>query len=71
VGILLPEQPIDSDRKAKSLRSRQGRTMYVPSCEEAIWQSEMGRKGVAGDMGAPHVTRHVYSLPIFILRTYP
>jgi hypothetical protein len=24
--------------------------MYGRSCEEAIWQSEMGRKGVAGDV---------------------
>ena len=65
VGVFAPEQPFDSDLKAKlppqqSPKGMRSRTLYAPSCEEAIWHSEVRRKGALWDMGVPHVTRHVY-----------
>ncbi len=51
------EQPDDSDRTAKSLSQRSAKRVrrlgYTrPALEDAIWQSEMRRKGVAGEHAA-------------------
>jgi len=68
-------QPMDSDRTAKLYRRRTrtdrpckgpavgcvGQCSARPSDEDTILQREVRLKGVAGDAGVPHVTRHVSS----------
>jgi len=59
-GERVHEQPMDSDRKAKSQRSRarkceEGCTMYTLPTSTRFGKARWVSKGPAGNMGVPHV----------------